>query len=64
MVGAIAVWVAAWLVPGVALGGMGAAFAVAGLIAILNAIVPPLLAALRLPFMLVAGFFLSWSPTR
>ena len=58
VVGAFAVGVAAWLVPGVALGGMGEAFAVAALIAILNAIVPPVLAALRLPFMLVVGFFL------
>ena len=58
VVGAIAVWVAAALVPGVALGGVGAAFLVAGLIGILNAIVPPVLAALRLPFMLVVGFLL------
>ena len=58
MVGAIAVWVAAALVPGVALGGVGAAFLVAGLIGILNAFVPPVLAALRLPFMLVVGFLL------
>ena len=58
VIGAVAVWVAAWLVPGVALGGVGAAFVVAGLIAILNAIVPPVLAALRLPFMLVVGFLL------
>ena len=56
--GAFAVGVAAWLVPGVALGGMGEAFLVAALIAILNAIVPPVLAALRLPFTLVVGFFL------
>ena len=58
VIGAAAVWVAAWLVPGVALGGVGAAFVVAALIAILNAVVPPVLAALRLPFMLVVGFLL------
>lgn len=58
VIGAVAVWVAAWLVPGVALGGLGAAFVVAALIAILNAVVPPVLAALRLPFMLVVGFLL------
>ena len=44
--------------PGVALGGVGAAFLVAALIGILNAVLPPLLAALRLPFMLVVGFLL------
>jgi uncharacterized membrane protein YvlD (DUF360 family) len=58
VVGAASVWVAAWLVPGVALEQTGAAFLVAALIALLNAIVPPLLAALRLPFMLAIGFLL------
>ena len=42
----------------------GAAFAVAALIAVLNALLPPVLAALRLPFMLVAGFCWSSLPTR
>ena len=41
MIGAAAVWVAAWIVPGVALGGVGAAFVVAAVIAVLNAFVPP-----------------------
>jgi uncharacterized membrane protein YvlD (DUF360 family) len=56
VVAAASVAIAAWIVPGVGLEQTGAAFAVAALIAILNAVLPPLLAALRLPFMLVAGF--------
>jgi uncharacterized membrane protein YvlD (DUF360 family) len=58
VVAAGALAIAAWLVPGVALDQTGAAFAVAAFIAILNAILPPILAALRLPFTLVAGFLL------
>lgn len=55
---AAAVALAAAIVPGFGLEQTGAAFAVAAAIALLNALVPPLLAALRLPFMLVAGFLL------
>src|SRR3954454_17427426 len=58
IVAAASIWVAAGLVPGVALDQTGAAFVVAALIAVLNALLPPVLAALRLPFMLVAGFLL------
>jgi uncharacterized membrane protein YvlD (DUF360 family) len=58
VVSAGAVAVAAWLLPGFALEQTGAAFLVAALVAVLNAIVPPVLAALRLPFTLVAGFLL------
>jgi uncharacterized membrane protein YvlD (DUF360 family) len=58
VVAAAAVWVTAWALPGVALGATGAAFAAAAVIAVLNATVPPALAALRLPYMLVAGFLL------
>jgi uncharacterized membrane protein YvlD (DUF360 family) len=57
-VGAVAVAVAAWLLPGVTLGRTGGAFAAAALIAILNAVVPPVIAALRLPFMVAIGFML------
>jgi uncharacterized membrane protein YvlD (DUF360 family) len=57
-ISAVAVGVSAWLLPGVALAGTAAALAVAALIAVLNAVVPPLLAALRLPFMLATGFLL------
>jgi uncharacterized membrane protein YvlD (DUF360 family) len=58
VIAAASVWAAAWLVPGVALEQTGAAFAVAALMAVLNAVLPPILAALRLPFMLVTGFLL------
>jgi uncharacterized membrane protein YvlD (DUF360 family) len=58
LVAGASVWVASWLLPGVALKSTGAAFAVAAVIAVLNAVLPPVLAALRLPFMLLAGFLL------
>src|SRR3954463_8674597 len=58
VVAAVAVAVAAWIVPGVKLEQTGAAVLVAALIAVLNAVLPPLIAALRLPFALVAGFLL------
>ncbi|MEA2290240.1 MAG: hypothetical protein QOD55_2237 [Solirubrobacteraceae bacterium] len=57
-VAAASVAVAAAVMPGVELGQTGAAFLVAAVIALLNAVVPPVLAALRLPFMLAAGFLL------
>ena len=63
VVGAAAVWVAAAIVPGVGLEHTGAAFLVAALVAVLNAVLPPILAALRLPFMLVTGFLLVLSRT-
>ena len=58
VVAAAAVWIAAAIVPGVALDSTGAAFLVAAILAVLNAVLPPILAALRLPFTLVAGFLL------
>jgi uncharacterized membrane protein YvlD (DUF360 family) len=58
VVAAAAVWVASWVLPGVDLEREGAAFIVAALIGVLNAVVPPVLAALRLPFMLLLGFVL------
>jgi uncharacterized membrane protein YvlD (DUF360 family) len=57
-VGAAAVYAAAGIVPGVAIDRPGAAFLVAAVIAAINAILPPLIAALRLPFTLVANFLL------
>lgn len=55
---AAAVAVAAAILPGFGLEQTGAAFVVAAAIALLNAVVPPALAALRLPFMLLTGFLL------
>ena len=53
---AASVWVAAGLIPGVALGEPGSAFLVAAGVAVINAFLPPLIAALRLPWMLAVGF--------
>jgi uncharacterized membrane protein YvlD (DUF360 family) len=55
---AASLYVAAILVPGVTLEQPGSAFVVAAAVAVLNAILPPLVAALRLPFMLALGFIL------
>ncbi len=58
IISAISVYVAAGLVPGVSVDDPGGAFVVALLIAAINAVLPPLIAALRLPFTLVTGFLL------
>src|SRR3954454_6936084 len=58
VVAAVSVEIVAALLPGIGLDRTGAAFLAAVVIAALNAILPPLLAALRLPFTLVAGFLL------
>ena len=58
LVTAAAVYIASELVGGVALDGPGAAFIVAAAIGVVNALLPPLIAALRLPFTLAVGFIL------
>jgi uncharacterized membrane protein YvlD (DUF360 family) len=58
IVAAVSVWVAAAIVPGFSLEEFGSAFLVAALVAVFNAVLPPLVAALRLPAMLVVGFLL------
>jgi uncharacterized membrane protein YvlD (DUF360 family) len=55
---AVAVYVAAALVPGFQIDQTGGGFLVAAVIAIVNAVLPPLVAAVRLPFTLVVGFLL------
>ena len=55
---AAALLFAAWVMPGVHINGFGGALVAAALIALLNAILPPFLAALRLPFTLVLGLLL------
>lgn len=55
---ATAVFVAAELVPGFEIDRTGGGFLVAAVMAIVNAVLPPLVAALRLPFTLVSGFLL------
>jgi len=54
----VAVFVAAAIVPHVSVGSFADALAAAVLIAALNAVLPPLVAALRLPFTLLLGFVL------
>jgi uncharacterized membrane protein YvlD (DUF360 family) len=58
VVGAAAVFVAAAIVPGVHVGSFADALVAAALIAAFNAILPPLVAALRLPFTVALGFLL------
>ena len=58
-VAAGAVYVAAGIVPGVSLEAPGGAFLVAAAIAIVNAVLAPLVAALRLPFTVALGFLLA-----
>ena len=56
-VGAVAVGVSGLILPGVQVKTFLGALEAAALIAVLNAVLPPLVAALRLPLMLVIGFF-------
>src|SRR5881394_1176814 len=55
---ALALFAAAWIVPGAHVNGFWGALAATAAIAILNALLPPLVAALRLPFMLLVGLVL------
>ena len=54
----VALMVAAWVLPGVDIKSFWGALVVAAIVAALNAIIPPVLAALRLPLTLVLGFLL------
>jgi uncharacterized membrane protein YvlD (DUF360 family) len=58
VVAAAAVRIAAAILPGVSLDDAGAGFIAAAVIGTINAVLPPILAALRLPFALVTGFLL------
>ncbi len=53
---ALGLLLAAGLVRGADVKGFGGAVAVAGIVAILNALLPPLIAALRVPFTIAIGF--------
>jgi uncharacterized membrane protein YvlD (DUF360 family) len=55
---AASVYVASNLLPGFEIDATGGAFLVAAAIAVVNAVLPPVVAALRLPFTLVSGFLL------
>ena len=54
LVAAGALLIAAWIVPGVHVQGFLGALAASAVIALLNALLPPIVAALRLPFMVAA----------
>src|SRR5688500_677774 len=54
----LAFLVAAGILPGVSIDGFWGALLVAVIVAALNAVIPPVLAALRLPLTLVLGFLL------
>src|SRR3989440_3964229 len=58
VVSAAALLVAAWIVPGAAVHHVGGALAAAAVIAVLNAVLPRIVAALRLPLMLLVGLLL------
>ncbi len=49
---------AAWVVPGVRIPDFWSAVGVAAVVAVFNAVGPPLIAALRLPFTILADFLL------
>ena len=55
---AVALLVAAWIVPGASVNDFCGALLAAAVIAVLNAVLPPLVAALRLPLMLLVGLVL------
>ena len=58
LVAGVSVFIAATIVPHVSVGSFSDALAAAVLIAALNAVLPPVIAALRLPFTLALGFLL------
>jgi uncharacterized membrane protein YvlD (DUF360 family) len=58
LLGAVALLVATELVPGASDSTFRTALFAAALVALLNAVLPPLVAALRLPFTALLGFFL------
>ena len=56
LVAGLALLFAAWVVPGVDFDSYGSALVAAAVIALLNALLPPIIAALRLPFTALLGF--------
>jgi uncharacterized membrane protein YvlD (DUF360 family) len=58
LLSAAALLIAAWIIPGASTRNFGGALVAALVIALLNGLLPPLVAALRLPFTLLTGFLL------
>jgi uncharacterized membrane protein YvlD (DUF360 family) len=59
VVSALALLAAAWIVPGATVNGFWGALVASAAIAALNAILPPLVAALRLPFVVLVGLLVA-----
>jgi uncharacterized membrane protein YvlD (DUF360 family) len=55
---ALGLLLAAGIVPGAEIRGFGGAVVIAAIVAVLNAVLPPVIAALRLPFTVAIGFLL------
>jgi uncharacterized membrane protein YvlD (DUF360 family) len=58
LVSTAAIFAAAWIVPGASVGGFWGALGATAAIAVMNAVLPPIVAALRLPLMLLVGLVL------
>jgi len=58
LISAVALLLAAAVLPGVTISGFGGAIVAAAAIGVMNALLPPVLAALRLPATVVVGFLL------
>jgi uncharacterized membrane protein YvlD (DUF360 family) len=58
LISTFGLYLAVWIVPGADVHSFWAALAAAAVIGILNALLPPLVAAIRLPYMVLLGFLL------
>jgi len=58
LVSTVALSVAAWIVPGASVSSFRGAFGAVAAIAVINAVLPPVIAALRLPLTALLGFLL------
>ena len=58
LLSALALLLAAGIVPGAEVRSFGGAVVVAAIVAVLNALLPPVIAAMRLPLTLAVGFLL------
>ncbi len=59
IISAVSLFLAAWVLPGIHLDGLQGAFFVVAVVAILNAVLAPLVAAIRLPFAVAVGFIIN-----
>ncbi len=58
LVAAVAILITAGILPGFSVGGFWVALVVAALIAVVNAVLPPVIAAIRLPYTVATAFLL------